>query len=189
MSKLRTVLISCAMAVVPMVAQADAPKAHSALKGHPNLIKAEKELINASNAITKSQEANECVFGLEGGHGADAKKQIDAAYQQVYDAAEYINTHADECKGLKPPAEKPKKEAAPKAHGALKGHPNLLKAEKSLVAAWNAIAKSQQANECVFGLEGGHGAKAKEAINVAFKQVYDAGEYVNTHAKECVKKK
>ena len=83
----------------------------------------------------------------------------------------------------------PKKEAAPKAHGALKGHPNLLKAEKSLVASWNAISKSQQANECVFGLEGGHGAKAKEAIEAAFKQVHDAGEYVNTHAKECVKKK
>jgi hypothetical protein len=175
--------------VLPLAAHADAPKAHKAIKGHPNLVKAEKELINASNSITKSQSANECVFGLEGGHGAKAKEDIDAAYQQVYDAAEFINAHADECKGLKAPAEKAKKEAAPKAHGALKGHPNLLKAEKSLVAAWNAISKSQQANECVFGVEGGHGAKAKEAIEAAFKEVYDAGEYVNTHAKECVKKK
>ena len=184
MFKLRTVLISCAM-VLPMVAHADAPKAHNAIKGHANLIKAEKELINASTAISKSQEANECVFGLEGGHGADAKKDIDTAYQQVYDAAEYVNTHADDCKKVAKPTEKPKKEAAPKAHGALKGHPNLLKAEKSLVAAWNAISKSQMANECVFGIEGGHGAKAKEAIEAAFKQVYDAAEYVNTHAKEC----
>jgi hypothetical protein len=186
MFKLRTVLISCAM-VLPLAAHADAPKAHGAIKGHANLIKAEKELINASTAISKSQEANECVFGLEGGHGADAKKEIDAAYQEVYDAAEFVNTHADDCKKVAKPTEKPKKEAAPKAHGALKGHPNLLKAEKSLVASWNAISKSQQANECVFGIEGGHGQKAKEAIEAAFKQVYDAGEYVNTHAKECVK--
>lgn len=104
MSMLRTILISCAVAVLPMAAHADAPKAHNALKGHPNLVKAEKELINASNAITKSQDANECVFGLEGGHGADAKKDIDAAYQQVYDAAEFVSTHAKEC--VKPAAPK-----------------------------------------------------------------------------------
>jgi len=188
MSKLQTILISCALAV-PLMAHADAPKAHNALKGHPNLVKAEKELINATNAITKSQSANECVFGMEGGHGAKAKEDIDAAYKEVYDAAEFVNSHPDDCKKLTAPKEKPKKEAAPKAHGALKGHPNLLKAEKSLVAAWNAISKSQQANECVFGLEGGHGAKAKEAIEAAFKQVYDAADYVNKNPKECVKKK
>jgi hypothetical protein len=175
---------------VPLIAQAgDAPKTHNALKGHPNLVKAEKELINAQTAITKSQSANECVFGLEGGHGAKAKEDIDTAYQQVYDAAEFVSTHADDCKKVAKPTEKPKKEAAPKPHGALKGHPNLLKAEKSLVAAWNAISKSQQANECVFGIEGGHGAKAKEAIEAAFKQVYDAADYVNKNPKECVKKK
>jgi hypothetical protein len=187
MFKLRAVLISCAIAI-PFVANADAPKAHTALKGHPNLAKAEKELVNAWNAIDKSQTANECVFGLEGGHGAKAKDLIETAFKQVYDAAEHVNTHADDCKKAEKPKDKPKKEAAPKAHGALKGHPNLLKAEKSLIAAWNAVTKSQVANECVFGIEGGHGAKAKEAIETAYKQVYDAAEFVNTHAKECVKK-
>ena len=187
MTKLRIVLLSCAMAL-PLVANAEAPKAHTALKGHPNLAKAEKDLVNAWTAIDKSQTANECVFGLEGGHGKEAKELVDTAFKQVYDAAEFVNTHAADCAKVEKPKDKPKKEAAPKAHGALKGHPFLLKAEKSLIAAWNDVSKSQFANECVFGIEGGHGAKAKEAIEAAYKQVYDAAEYVNTHAKECVKK-
>ena len=186
MSKLRAVLISCAT-VLPLIASADAPKAHTALKGHPNFLTAEKQLVAAWTAIDKSQTANECVFGLEGGHGAKAKELVDAAFKEVYDAAEFVNTHAADCSKVEKPKDKPKKEAAPKAHGALKGHPNLLKAEKSLIAAWNAITKSQFANECVYGIEGGHGAKAKEAIDAAYKQVYDAAEYVSTHAKECVK--
>jgi hypothetical protein len=34
-------------------------------------------------------------------------------------------------------------------------------------------------------MEGGHGQKAKEAIDVAYRQVVEAAEWVNTHAKEC----
>src|SRR5512140_2758620 len=120
MSKLRSVLVTCAVCLPFAAFGGDAPKAHNALKGHPNLVKAEKALINANASITKSQEANECVFGLEGGHGAKAKELIDTAYKQVYDAAEYINSHKDDCSKLVAPKEKMKKAEAPKAHGALK---------------------------------------------------------------------
>ena len=49
------------------------------------------------------------------------------------------------------------------------------------------MSRSQAANECVFGVEGGHGKAAKEAIDRAYKQVYEAAEYVNTHPKVCTK--
>jgi hypothetical protein len=189
MSKLRSILVTCAVCLPLAAFGGDARKSHNALKGHPNLIKAERELINAAASITKSQEANECVFGLEGGHGQKAKELIEKAYDQVYEAAEYINAHGGDCAKVVAPKEKLKKAEAPKAHGALKGHKNLLKAEKDLVASWNAISRSQEGNECVFGLEGGHGEKAKAAIDAAYRQVYDAAEYVNTHPNDCVKKK
>jgi hypothetical protein len=35
---------------------------------------------------------------MEGGHGANAKELIETAYKQVYEAAEYVNTHENECK-------------------------------------------------------------------------------------------
>jgi hypothetical protein len=41
----------------------------------------------------------------------------------------------------------------------------------------------------VFGVEGGHGQKAKELIEAAYKQVYESAEWVNTHGADCIKKK
>jgi hypothetical protein len=182
MSKLRTALLLSVC--MPLAAFAgDTVKLHPALKGHPNLIKAEKDLSNAFGAITKSQEANECVFGIEGGHGQKAKEAIEAAQKQVFDAAEWVNTHDKDCIGVK--GKKVGKVERVKAHGDLKGHGNLIKAESELVNAFEAITLSQQANECVFGVEGGHGATAKDAIETAYKQVYEAAEYVNTHGNEC----
>lgn len=97
MSKLRTALFTLSICL-PVVAFGDGMKPHSALKGHPNLVTAERDLASAITAIDKSQSANECVFGMEGGHGKEAKEQVEAAYHQVWDAAEYINTHDNECK-------------------------------------------------------------------------------------------
>ena len=100
MFKLRSVIVPLALFVSLGVAlgKGDAePKLH-ALKGHPNLIKAEKELHAAKASIAKSQEANECVFGVEGGHGQKAKEDIEAARKQVHEAAEWVNGHENECK-------------------------------------------------------------------------------------------
>lgn len=188
MSKLRTVVVPLALFVSLGVAlgKGDDMKPHSALKGHPNLVKAEKGLFAAKQAVSKSQEANECVFGLEGGHGQKAKEAIEAAAKQVYEAAEWVNTHEKECGAYKPAkGAGGAKAEAKKAHGALKGHGNLVTAEKELITAFDAISKSQEANECVFGLEGGHGAKAKEDIETAYKQVYEAAEWVSTHENDC----
>jgi hypothetical protein len=188
MLNVRRVVVG-AVCLVAALAFADR-KGHE-LKGHPNLIKAEKELASAVKSITKSQEANECVFGLEGGHGAKAKEAIENAEKQVWEAAEYVNTHAKDCEGLKPGEKKAAEAGRPHlaGHPNLKGHGNMIAAEKDLIAAWESIAKSQEANECVFGLEGGHGQAAKEAIDAAFKQVTEAAEYVNTHESDCKKKK
>jgi len=191
MIKLRTVLISAAL-VVSATAFADwTYKAHGALKGHGNLIAAEKKLHSAVESVTKSQKANECVFGVEGGHGAKAKEAIEAAEHQVWDAAEWVNTHVKDCDDwMKGPGKGKKGEKAglPElkyAWGKIKGHSNMVAAERDLVEAYKAIGRSQEANECVFGIEGGHGQKAKEAIDAAFKQVAEAAEWVNTHAKDC----
>src|SRR3569623_134286 len=97
MTKLGTVLISLSICL-PVVAFADGMKPHGALKGHPNLVAAERDLSAAVGAIDMSQSAIECVFGVEGGHGANAKELIEAAYHQVYEAAEYVSTHENECK-------------------------------------------------------------------------------------------
>ncbi len=185
MTKLRNVVVASALCISSF-ALADM-KPHGALKGHGNLIAAEKDLMSSSASISKSQTANECVFGLEGGHGQKAKEAIDAASKQVWDAAEWVNTHEKDCAAFK---SKPVKVDHPvlKGHPNLKGHGNMIAAEKDLIAAYEAIVKSQEANECVFGLEGGHGAKAKDAIDAAFKQVTEAAEYVNTHEKDCKKK-
>ena len=182
MTKLGTVLISLSICL-PVVVFADGMKPHGALKGHPNLVAAERDLSAAVGSIDKSQSANECVFGLEGGHGQKAKEAIEAAQKQVWESAEWANTHAKDCVGVK--GAKAGKFERMKAHGALKGHGNLIAAEKDLINAHEHISMSQGANECVFGVEGGHGANAKELIEAAYHQVYDAAEYVNTHENEC----
>jgi hypothetical protein len=187
---LKTRYIILASLCLTSAAFAGDVKTHGALKGHPNLLKAEEELHQAAHWITKSQEANECVFGDEGGHGQKAKAAIAAAEKQVWEAAEWVNTHEKECGAVKPKRAKEGEPAEPKlkGHPDLKGHPNMVKAEKDLIAAYEAIVKSQDANECVFGVEGGHGQKAKAAIDAAFKQVTEAADWVSTHEKVCKEK-
>jgi hypothetical protein len=182
MSKLRTALFTLSICV-PVVVFADGYKPHNALKGHPNLVNAEKDLAAAIQAIDKSQSANECVFGMEGGHGQKAKEAIEAAQKSVYEAAEWANGHGKECMGNK--GKHAGKVERMKMHTALKGHGNLIAAEKDLVGALESITLSQDANECVFGMEGGHGKEAKEQVEAAYHQVWDAAEYVNTHDNEC----
>jgi len=65
----------------------------------------------------------------------------------------------------------------------LKGHPNLEKARAALNEAERHITASQKANERVWGDEGGHGKKAKEAIETAKQELDLAAEWVNSHAK------
>ena len=65
----------------------------------------------------------------------------------------------------------------------LKGHPNLEKARTSLIEADKYIVDSQKANEKVWGDEGGHGKRAKEAIETAKKELDLAAEWVNSHQK------
>jgi hypothetical protein len=185
MIKLRNVVVASVLCL-SAVAFSGEMKAHGALKGHANLLTAEQKLHAAAKSISKSQEANECAFGVEGGHGQKAKAAIEAAEKEVWDSAEWVNTHGKECGEYKPAKAKAgPKEPTRKGHPALKGHPNMIAAEKDLIAAYEAIERSQAANECVFGLEGGHGQKAKDAIDVAFKQVTESAEWVNTHENEC----
>jgi len=63
----------------------------------------------------------------------------------------------------------------------LKGHPNLQKARAALNDADKYITASQKANEAIWKDEGGHGAKAKEAIAHAKEQLDAAAEWVNNH--------
>jgi hypothetical protein len=65
----------------------------------------------------------------------------------------------------------------------LKGHPNMQKARASLTEAQDWIGKSQSANEHVWGVEGGHGQKAKEAIANAKRELDLAAEWINSHEK------
>jgi len=65
----------------------------------------------------------------------------------------------------------------------LKGHPNLEKARASLNDADKWITASQKANEGVWGDEGGHGQRAKEAIGTAKHELDLAAEWVNSHHK------
>jgi hypothetical protein len=69
------------------------------------------------------------------------------------------------------------------AGGALRGHPNLEKARASLTEAERYITASQKANEGVWKEEGGHGQKAKEAIETAKQELELAAEWVNKHGK------
>jgi len=66
---------------------------------------------------------------------------------------------------------------------ALKGHPNLEKARAALNDAERHITASQKANERVWGDEGGHGKKAKEAIETAKQELDLAAGWVNSHPK------
>lgn len=62
------------------------------LRGHPNLQKARTALDEAARFIAKSQEANEPVWGDEGGHGRAAKEYIGKAKQELDLAAAWVNS-------------------------------------------------------------------------------------------------
>ncbi len=62
------------------------------LRGHPNLQKARTALNEADRFIARSQEANEPVWGDEGGHGRAAKEYIGKAKQELDLAAEWVNS-------------------------------------------------------------------------------------------------
>ena len=63
--------------------------------------------------------------------------------------------------------------------GPLKGHPNLLAADKALATAMDKITAAQKANE--FDMDG-HAAKAKDAIKLAIDEVKLASEAANKNA-------
>jgi hypothetical protein len=63
----------------------------------------------------------------------------------------------------------------------LRGHPNLQKARASLNDAEAWITESQRANEWSPGAEGGHGNRAKEAIQLAKEELRLAAEYLDSH--------
>lgn len=63
------------------------------LRGHPNLQKAHHALNEANHWIKASQEANEKVWAVEGGHAQRAKALIGQAKQELDLAAEWVNSH------------------------------------------------------------------------------------------------
>jgi hypothetical protein len=63
----------------------------------------------------------------------------------------------------------------------IKGHPNMQKARAALMEAEKYITESQKVNEKVWGDEGGHGKRAKEAIETAKHEIDLAGEWVTSH--------
>ena len=67
------------------------------------------------------------------------------------------------------------------AAGPLRGHPHLQRANEALNTAWEQISASQKANEPIWKDEGGHGQKAKDAIEAAKHQLDEAAEWVNSH--------
>ena len=67
------------------------------------------------------------------------------------------------------------------AAGPLRGHPHLERARNALNTAWEEISASQHSNEGIWKDEGGHGQKAKEAIEAAKHQLDEAAEWVNNH--------
>ncbi len=91
MSNLRVAIVATVSAVVffPLGVLAADP----ILKGHPNLQKARQSLGDAQDWISKSQAANEHVWGVEGGHGQAAKESIAKAKHELDLAAEWVNSH------------------------------------------------------------------------------------------------
>ena len=59
------------------------------------------------------------------------------------------------------------------AGGALKGHPNLIAADKAINNAWDKIVAAQKANE--FDMDG-HAQKAKDALQTAVSEIKIAAE-------------
>ena len=88
MKKLAIVLVTAAIVFPLGVFAGDV-----VLHGHPYLQKAHHALNDAHHWITRSQEANERVWGDEGGHGRRAKEFIESAKRELDLAAEWVNAH------------------------------------------------------------------------------------------------
>jgi len=88
MKRIGTILITAAIAL-PLGALAG----DVVLTGHPYLERAHHALNDAHRWITRSQEANEKIWGVEGGHGHRAKEYIERAQQELDLAAEWVNSH------------------------------------------------------------------------------------------------
>ena len=86
--KFRTILVTAALAFTVGVFAGD-----TVLKGHPNLQKARHMLSESQHWIGKSQDANEKVWGVEGGHAQRAKDLISQAKKELDLAAEWVNSH------------------------------------------------------------------------------------------------
>ena len=64
------------------------------------------------------------------------------------------------------------------ARGAMRGHPNLIAAQKDIDMAWTKITAAQKANE--FDLDG-HAQKAKDALKVAADEIKLAAQTSNAN--------
>lgn len=64
------------------------------------------------------------------------------------------------------------------ARGAMRGHPNLIAAQKDIDMAWTKITAAQKANE--FDLDG-HAQKAKDALKVAADEIKLAASASNAN--------
>ena len=87
MSKVRTILLTAAVAF-PVGMLSAGP-----MRGHPQLEAARNDLDRAVMHITRSQEMNEWSPGDEGGHGQKAKEAIQLAKDELRQAAEFLNRH------------------------------------------------------------------------------------------------
>jgi hypothetical protein len=165
-----------------LVARADEFKNHI-VRGQKNLSSAESSLRDAASYIEKSQKANECVFKVEGGHGEKAKAAIHEALRQLWEAGEWVIAHEKECEGTrhKPVAV----QSPPRNDPDMFHHLNLTNASLNLIMADYAMYESQRINECVFGLEGGHGEQARAAIEEAIKEMREISAWIGAHPKDC----
>ena len=70
--------------------------------------------------------------------------------------------------------------AAPKPDVSAKKHPNLEHAQADITKAWDDVTAAQKANE--FDMDG-HAQKAKDALDIANKEIKLAAEAANKNAK------
>jgi hypothetical protein len=92
MTRIRTIIVSAGVTAaicLPLGAYAGDP----ILRNHPHLQKARHALKEAWREVTASQEANEGVWGDEGGHGKECKEAIERASRELDRAAEWVDSH------------------------------------------------------------------------------------------------
>lgn len=62
------------------------------------------------------------------------------------------------------------------AKGEMKGHPNLIAAQKLVGQAYDKLVAAQKANEYDLG---GHAKKAEDALKLAVDEIHQAAETAN----------